>query len=137
AGRSGIAAIGQRDYPGAVGDQIAKAAKEASEKIAVAVEVENDRMAGLGRDMPDDDFFTVRRGQNMLFGLRKAGLLRRRAHDSRDRKQKRALREKQHRKTADISDRNDNQQPFQDDHDLPRAGLQRLDDILGHLLGVA
>ena len=63
--------------------------------------------------MPDDDFLTVRRGQDMLFGCRKARLLRRRARDGGNRKQKRALREEQREETADITGRNDNQEPFQ------------------------
>ena len=36
--RAGIAAIGQRDEAGAVGDELAKAADEAGQKIAIAVE---------------------------------------------------------------------------------------------------
>ena len=68
------------------------------------MKVENDGTAGFGRDMPDDDFFTVRRGQDMFFGVREAGRLRRRARDGRNRKQERALREEQHNETADIAD---------------------------------
>ena len=30
-------------------------------------------MTGLRRHMPDDDFLAIGRGQNMLFGFRKAG----------------------------------------------------------------
>jgi hypothetical protein len=70
--RSGIAAIGQRDDPGAISDQVAKAAEEAGEEVAVAVEVQDDGMTRFGRNVPDDDLLTVRRGQHMLFGFRKA-----------------------------------------------------------------
>ena len=44
--------------------EVAKAAEEAGEEIAVAVEVEDDGMARLGRHVPDDDLFAVRRGQH-------------------------------------------------------------------------
>ena len=69
---------------------VAKTVKEAREKIAVAVEMENDRMARSPRNVPDEDFLAVRRGQNMFFGFREAGLLWRRADDGGDREQKRA-----------------------------------------------
>ncbi len=121
--RAGIAAIGQRDDAGPVSDDVAKAAEEAGQKIAIAVKIEHDRMARLRRNVPDDDLLAIRRGENMLFSFRKTGRLGRRAHRLRYRKDERALREEQHRKTAEIADRCENDEPFQDGHRFPRIGL--------------
>src|SRR4051794_16341756 len=85
------------------------------------MEVEDNGTTGPGRNMPDDDLFTVRRVQHMLFGFRKAGRLWRRALGGGYRKQEGALRKKQSGKPAGITDRNDNQQPFQGGHDFARA----------------
>ena len=58
----------------------------------------------------------------MLFGFRKAGRLRRRARARRGRKQNGALREEQHEQSAGITDRDDDQEPFQGGHDFLRTG---------------
>src|SRR5947207_10247074 len=79
-------------------------------------------MARPRRNVPDDDLLAVRRGQNVLFGFREAGCLRRRAGGARNRKQERALHHEQHGERAGISDGNDDQEPFQGGHDAPRAG---------------
>src|SRR5439155_19394152 len=111
-GRTRIAAIGQCDDPGPVGDDATKAVEEAGEIIAIAMEVEHDRTARLGRNVPDDELLAVSRRQDMLFGFRKARRLWRRAHTGRGRKQNRALREEQCEQTTDITSRNDDQEPF-------------------------
>jgi hypothetical protein len=61
-------------------------------------------------------FLTIRRGQKTFFRFRQAGCFRRNAPYWRDRKQQRPLQEKQHRKTAGVDDRDDDQKPFQDGH---------------------
>src|SRR3984893_13902575 len=94
-------------------------------------------MAGLGGHMPDDDLLAVFGREEMLFGFAKARSQRRRSADRRYRKQDRALLEVQYGKGAEIEDRNDNQEPLHDGHATPPAGLHRLDDVLGHLLGIA
>src|ERR1700709_2785854 len=73
-------------------------------------------MTRLGRNVPDDDLLTIRRGQELFFGFRKARGFGGRAFRLRYRKEERALRKKQHAKTGDINGRDDNQEPFQDDH---------------------
>src|SRR6185437_2306280 len=118
--------------------QVVKAAEEAGKKIAVAVEVENDGMTGLRRHVPDDDLLAVISVEDVLFGFGKARLLRRGARYGRNRKQEGALRQEQRDEPPGITDRNDNQQPFQDGHRSVRGvSLHRLDDALGNLLGVA
>jgi hypothetical protein len=68
--------------------------------------------------VPDDDPPTVRGGQNVLFGFRKAGGVRGRAYRLRYRKEERPLHEKHCNETAEIADRQDNDEPFQVGHDV-------------------
>ena len=76
-------------------------------------------MTELCRDMPDDDLLAIRRRQDMLFRFRKAGGFGGSAYGLRNRKDQRPLREKQQRKTAEITARCENDEPFQDGHDFP------------------
>ncbi len=85
------------------------------------MKIQNDGMSGLCREVPGDDLLAVRRGQQMLFGLRKTGRGGRGALGARYRKQERPLSQIQDGKAADITDRNDDEQPFQDGHGFPRV----------------
>ena len=54
---------------------VAKAAEEPGQIIAIAVEIKHDRMARLGRHVPDDDLLAIRGRQDMFFGLGKPAAL--------------------------------------------------------------
>ena len=66
--------------------------------------------------MPDNDVLAIIRREHVLLRLGQTGHIGRRAPHRRNRKQHRALFEKQHGDAAEIADRNDNQQPLQDGH---------------------
>jgi len=114
--RARIAAIGQGNEAGAVGDHRLETADAAGEKIAITREVQDHGMAGLGRHVPEDDSLTVRRGQDMLFRLGKAGGIGSGAADGRDRKQHLALADIQHEETGAIDGRENNGDPLDDGH---------------------
>src|ERR1700733_4429754 len=59
AARTSIATIGQRDEPGAVSGDAAKAADEAGQRIAIAVKEQHDRMTWFRRDVPDDYLLAI------------------------------------------------------------------------------
>src|SRR5262249_23451823 len=113
---AGVAAIRQRNEPRSVGNDVAEAPDEAGEKISIPRKVDDDTMARSCRDRPDDHALTVACAQRVLLGVVEAGLLWRRAHCRRNRKNERALREEQRREPTDVSERRNDEDPFQHYH---------------------
>jgi hypothetical protein len=78
------------------------------------VKEQNDGMTGLCRHVPDDHPLAIRGKQKLLFSLGQTRGCRRRAEGLRNGKDERTLLEKQHGNAAEISNRGDKRDPFQD-----------------------
>ena len=80
------------------------------------MEVEDDGTAWFRRHVPDDDLLAIHRGQDLLLDIMETGGGRCDALARGNGKQDRALHQQHGGEPADVTDGDDDQQPFQDGH---------------------
>src|SRR5262249_39305970 len=115
AGRAAIAAIVDRDEPGARRRDALEAIGARRKRAAIAMEIEHDWLVALRREMPGDDLLAVTCFEYDLLGLRKAGGRGRGALRV-GKIQELALREEHHCRESEIADGRDDECPFKKSH---------------------